>query len=264
MSDEAVAEPSPALIIDNLSVWIGEMIALRQINFTVPERKITAIIGPSGCGKSILLRTIVGLFQEEVKEEFRCEGRILYKGYDLLEVKNEVKIELLRRRIAYVNQASIAFPMSIYDNISLGVVYWVPGLRQAVMDEIVERSLREVGLWDEVKYRLSKRAVDLSAGQLQRLAFARALAIEPEILLLDEPCAYTDPISTSRIEELLYDLRVKQTVLIVTHNMQQASRISDQVLFMYLGELIEVNSTDKIFINPKTKQAEDFITGRFG
>jgi phosphate transport system ATP-binding protein len=266
MSKDPVVDSSssPVLVIDNLSAWIEKLQVLREISFAVPRDEITAVIGPSGSGKSILLKTMVGLLQEELEHTLYCEGDIRYQGQSILGIRDEMMIEELRRRIAYVSQVSVAFPMSIYDNVRLGISYWAPGIRKMRRDEMIEGSLRKVGLWDEVKTRLWSSAANLSAGQLQRLAFARALALEPEVLVLDEPCAYTDPISTARIEELLMDLRGHYTMLIVTHNMQQASRISDQVLFLYMGELIEVSSAEKLFINPSKKQTEDFITGRFG
>jgi phosphate transport system ATP-binding protein len=249
----------PILEIDNLSLWYGEKRALKEISLKVPEKQITAFIGPSGCGKSTLLRCINRL--NDLIDGVRTEGDIRFQGDSIYDPRED--INALRKRIGMVFQKSNPFPKSIYENVAYGCR--IQGInRKRDLDEIVERSLRGAALWDEVKDRLEDSALGLSGGQQQRLCIARAIAVEPEVILLDEPCSALDPIATARIEELMQDLKTQYTQVIVTHNMQQASRVSDLTAFLYLGELVEYGVTEKIFINPMKKQTEDYITGRFG
>jgi phosphate transport system ATP-binding protein len=247
------------LHIDSLSLWYGEKQALSDISLKIPEKRITAFIGPSGCGKSTLLRCINRL--NDLIDGVRVEGDILFEGASVYDPK--LDINALRKRIGMVFQKSNPFPKSIYENVAYGCR--IQGInRKRDLDEIVERSLRSAALWDEVKDRLEDSALGLSGGQQQRLCIARAIAVEPEVILLDEPCSALDPIATARIEELMQDLKTQYTQVIVTHNMQQASRVSDLTAFLYLGELVEYGPTERIFINPMKKQTEDYITGRFG
>jgi phosphate transport system ATP-binding protein len=225
----------------------------------VPERKVTAFIGPSGCGKSTLLRTFNRMYS--LYPEQRAEGEIMMDGENLVTSKQDVS--LIRARIGMVFQKATPFPMSIYDNIAFGVRLFEK-LNRGQMDERVEWALKRAALWDEVKSKLGQSGNSLSGGQQQRLCIARSIAIRPEVILLDEPCSALDPISTAKVEELINELKNDYTVLIVTHNMQQAARVSDFTAYMYLGELIEYDATDTIFIKPKHKQTEDYITGRFG
>jgi phosphate transport system ATP-binding protein len=250
---------NPILAIDHLSLWYGQKQALKDISLRIPEKRITAFIGPSGCGKSTLLRSINRL--NDLVDGVRTEGEILFEGGNIQDPK--VDINLLRKRIGMVFQKSNPFPKSIYENVAYGPR--IQGMnRKRDLDEIVERSLQGAALWDEVKDRLQESALGMSGGQQQRLCIARAIAVEPEVILLDEPCSALDPIATARIEELMQDLKEKYTQVIVTHNMQQASRVSDYTAFLYLGELIEYGETEKLFLNPVKKQTEDYITGRFG
>jgi phosphate transport system ATP-binding protein len=249
----------PILKIESLSLWYGEKQALKDISLKIPEKKITAFIGPSGCGKSTLLRCINRL--NDLIDGVRTEGDIKFQERSIFDPRLE--INALRKRIGMVFQKSNPFPKSIYENVAYGPR--IQGInRKRDLDEIVEKSLKGAALWDEVKDRLEDSALGMSGGQQQRLCIARAIAVEPEVILLDEPCSALDPIATARIEELMQDLKTQYTQVIVTHNMQQASRVSDYTAFLYLGELIEYGNTEKIFINPLKKQTEDYITGRFG
>ena len=225
----------------------------------MPDRKVTAFIGPSGCGKSTLLRTFNRMYA--LYPEQRAEGEILMDGENLLTSKQDVS--LIRARIGMVFQKPTPFPMSIYDNVAFGVRMF-ERMSRGRLDERVEWALKRAALWNEVKDKLHQSGNSLSGGQQQRLCIARGIAIKPEVLLLDEPCSALDPISTARIEELIHELKDDYTVVIVTHNMQQAARVSDYTAYMYLGELIEIDVTDTIFLKPKRKETEDYITGRFG
>lgn len=247
----------PKLQTINLNFFYGSFQALHSISLDVPEKKVTALIGPSGCGKSTFLRTL-NRINETVKGA-RYEGQVLLDGENVL----EVDVTKLRRRVGMVFQRPNPFPKSIFDNIAYGVK--VNGLKAGrSLNDIVEQSLRRAALWDEVKDKLHQSAYGLSGGQQQRLCIARAIAVKPEILLLDEPASALDPISTQRIEELIAELKDDYCIVIVTHNMQQAARSSDYTAFMYLGSLIEFDSTEAIFTHPSQKQTEDYITGRFG
>ncbi len=249
----------PLVKIESLSLWYGEAQALHGISMEIPEKQITAFIGPSGCGKSTLLRCFNRL--NDLLDSVRIEGRILIEERSLYDP--QIDVNALRQRIGMVFQKSNPFPKSIYDNVAYGPR--IHGARgRGALDEIVERSLVRAALWDEVKDRLGESALGLSGGQQQRLCIARALAVEPEVILLDEPCSALDPIATAKIEELMQELKSDYTLVIVTHNMQQASRVSDYTAFMYLGTLIEYGETERLFINPMKKQTEDYITGRFG
>jgi phosphate transport system ATP-binding protein len=250
---------NPILRIEDLSLWYGEKKALNEISMKIPEKQITAFIGPSGCGKSTLLRCINRL--NDLIDNVKVEGDIRFEGGSIYDPR--LDINALRKRIGMVFQKSNPFPKSIYENVAYGCR--IQGInKKRDLDEIVERSLRGAALWDEVKDRLDESALGMSGGQQQRLCIARAIAVEPEVILLDEPCSALDPIATARIEELMQDLKSQYTQVIVTHNMQQASRVSDYTAFLYLGELIEYAPTEKIFIKPAKKQTEDYITGRFG
>lgn len=247
------------LTTKDLCLWYGNAQALKNVTIDIPEKSITALIGPSGCGKSTFLKTINRM--NDLIPEVRISGTVEYGGGNIF--GSDVDVNELRREIGMVFQKPNPFPMSIYDNIAYGPR--THGIKnKAVLDEIVEKSLRGAAIWDEVKDRLKKSALGLSGGQQQRLCIARALAVEPKILLMDEPTSALDPISTSKIEELAIELKKCYTIIIVTHNMQQAVRISDQTAFFLLGELIEYDSTEKIFANPQEKRTEDYITGRFG
>ncbi len=249
----------PILDVSALSLWYGAAQALHDISLTVPARQITAFIGPSGCGKSTLLRCFNRL--NDLIDEVRIEGDIRFENHSIYDA--EADVNALRKRIGMVFQKSNPFPKSIYENVAYGPR--IQGMKsRRELDETVERSLRGAALWEEVKDRLEESALGLSGGQQQRLCIARAIAIEPEVILLDEPCSALDPIATRKIEELMIDLKERFTLVIVTHNMQQASRISDFTAFMYLGRLIEYQPTKKLFINPMMRQTEDYITGRFG
>jgi phosphate transport system ATP-binding protein len=255
----APSDLKPKLKIKGLNFYYGGFQALKSISMDVPERKVTAFIGPSGCGKSTLLRTFNRMYS--LYPDQRAEGEILMDGENLLTTKQDVS--LLRAKIGMVFQKPTPFPMSIYDNIAFGVNLF-ESLSKREMDERVESALGRAALWNEVKDKLSQSGQSLSGGQQQRLCIARCIAIKPEVLLLDEPCSALDPISTAKVEELIHELKTDYTVVIVTHNMQQAARVSDYTAYMYLGELIEYDITDTIFIRPKKAATEDYITGRFG
>lgn len=244
---------------NDLCLWYGKTQALRDINISVPEGSITALIGPSGCGKSTFLKTLNRM--NDLVPDVRITGSVKYRGKDIFAPGTDVNE--LRRQIGMVFQKPNPFPMSIYDNIAYGPR--THGIRsKAKLDEIVETSLKNAAIWDEVKDRLKKSALGLSGGQQQRLCIARALAVDPDVLLMDEPTSELDPISTTRIEELAMELKSKYTIIIVTHNMQQALRISNKTAFFLLGELVECDDTEKIFSKPQDKRTEDYITGRFG
>jgi phosphate transport system ATP-binding protein len=245
--------------IRDLNFYYGSFHALKSVTLDVPDRKVTAFIGPSGCGKSTLLRTFNRMYA--LYPEQRAEGEILMDGENLLTSKQDVS--LIRARIGMVFQKPTPFPMSIYDNVAFGVRMF-ERMSRGRLDERVEWALKRAALWNEVKDKLQQSGNSLSGGQQQRLCIARGIAIKPEVLLLDEPCSALDPISTARIEELIHELKDDYTVVIVTHNMQQAARVSDYTAYMYLGELIEIDVTDTIFLKPKRKETEDYITGRFG
>ena len=258
--EEPAEEPRPDFIqIRNFSFYYGSNRVLHDVTFDIPERQITAFIGPSGCGKTTLLRNFNRM--NDLIDGIRHEGTIILNGEDIF--NPELEVISLRKRVGMVFQKSNPFPKSIYEN----VVY---SLRVAgrnnrkILDETVERSLRNAALWDEVKDRLQESALGLSGGQMQRLCIARAIANEPQILLMDEPCSALDPIATAKIEELMEDLKRHYTIVVVTHNMQQASRISDRTALFYLGRLVEYGETKQLFTKPKEKQTEDYITGRFG
>jgi len=260
--DAKVQTQSPTkakLAVKNLNFYYGKFHALKNVNMELPENKVTAFIGPSGCGKSTLLRTFNRMF--ELYPEQRAEGQILLDGQDILTTKEDVS--LIRAKVGMVFQKPTPFPMSIYENISFGVKLF-ENLSRSEMDERVEWALKKAALWNEVKDKLNQSGSGLSGGQQQRLCIARGIAIKPEVLLLDEPCSALDPISTGKIEELIHELKDDYTVLIVTHNMQQAARCSDFTAYMYLGELIEFGATTDIFMKPKRTETEDYITGRFG
>ena len=247
------------LSVQDLCLWYGSHQALKDINIKIPEKSITALIGPSGCGKSTFLKTLDRM--NDLIPDVKITGSIKYKGEDIFEPS--VDVSELRRQVGMVFQKPNPFPMSIYDNIAYGPR--THGVKsRAKLDEIVEQSLRGAAIWDEVKDRLKKNALGLSGGQQQRLCIARALAVEPEVLLMDEPTSALDPISTSKIEELAMELKDRYTIVIVTHNMQQAVRISDHTAFFLLGELVEYGETEKLFSQPQDKRTEDYITGRFG
>lgn len=244
--------------INNLDLYYNKFHALKDINLAMPSNQITAFIGPSGCGKSTLLKSLNRM--NDLVEGCKITGEILL---DQESIYGNMDINLLRKRVGMVFQKPNPFPMSVYDNIAFGPR--THGVRSKVkLDEIVEKSLRDAAIWDELKDRLKKSALGLSGGQQQRLCIARALAVQPEVLLMDEPTSALDPISTSKIEDLAAELKKDYTIIIVTHNMQQAVRISDQTAFFLLGEVIEYNQTDKLFSMPRDKRTEDYITGRFG
>jgi phosphate transport system ATP-binding protein len=245
--------------VKNLDFFYGKFHALKKINLEIPENKVTAFIGPSGCGKSTLLRIFNRMF--ELYPEQRAQGEILFDGENLLTSKQDVA--LLRAKIGMVFQKPTPFPMSIFDNIAFGVKLF-ENLSATDMEERVEWALRKAALWNEVKDKLKQSGSSLSGGQQQRLCIARGVAIKPEVLLLDEPCSALDPISTAKVEELIIELKQDYTVLIVTHNMQQAARCSDYTAYMYLGDLIEFGETEQIFFKPNRQETEDYITGRFG
>ena len=250
---------SEIMTAKNLSLWYGENKALKDINIAIPEKSITALIGPSGCGKSTFLKTLNRM--NDLIPTVKITGEVCYNGRNIFD--KDVDVNELRRDVGMVFQKPNPFPMSLYDNIAYGPR--THGITNKVkLDEIVEEALRDAAIWDEVKNRLKKNALGLSGGQQQRLCIARALAIEPKILLMDEPTSALDPISTSRIEELALQLKEKYTIIMVTHNMQQAVRISDNTAFFLLGELVEFGETEKLFSHPTDKRTEDYITGRFG
>ncbi len=247
----------PIITAHDLNLWYGQNQALKHINIEIPERSITALIGPSGCGKSTFLKTLNRM--NDLIPSVRITGDVRYRNENIF----ASEVNALRKDVGMVFQKPNPFPMSIYDNIAYGPR--THGIRsKAKLDDIVERSLRDAAIWDEVKDRLKKNALGLSGGQQQRLCIARALAVDPEVLLMDEPTSALDPISTSKIEELAISLKERYTIVIVTHNMQQAVRISDQTAFFLLGELIEYGNTEAMFSQPEDKRTEDYITGRFG
>jgi phosphate transport system ATP-binding protein len=253
------APPRPKMSIRKLDFYYGKFQALKNVNLDIAEKKVTAFIGPSGCGKSTLLRVFNRMF--ELYPEQRADGEVLMDGDNLIRSKQDVA--LIRARIGMVFQKPTPFPMTIYENIAFGVRLF-ENMSRAQMDERVEWALRKAALWNEVKDKLAQAGTSLSGGQQQRLCIARTIAVKPDVILFDEPCSALDPISTAKIEELIDELKQDYTVAIVTHNMQQAARVSDYTAYMYLGELIEFGETDQIFIKPKKKETEDYITGRFG
>lgn len=247
------------LLVSDVDLWYGDFQALKKINLDIKENEITAFIGPSGCGKSTMLKCLNRM--NDLVEDCRIEGHMLLDGKDIYDSGYDVN--LLRRRVDMVFQNPNPFPMSIYDNIAYGPrTHGIKGKNE--LNEIVERSLKGAAIWDEVKDKLHQRATEVSGGQQQRICIARALAVEPEVLLMDEPTSALDPISTLKIEELVQDLKKDYTIVMVTHNMQQAARVSDKTAFFLTGEVIEMDKTEKMFSNPRDKRTEDYITGRFG
>lgn len=258
MTDTAAAEKIK-LEVKDLNLYYDQKRALNSVSLKIPEKKVTAFIGPSGCGKSTLLRCFNRM--NDLVDSCRVEGEILLDEKNIYDKK--VDVAELRRQVGMVFQKPNPFPKSIYENVAYGLR--LQGVKsKRVLDTVVENSLRGAALWDEVKDRLHDNAFGLSGGQQQRLVIARAIAIEPEVILLDEPASALDPISTLKIEELIYELKDKYTIVIVTHNMQQAARVSDYTAFMYMGDLVEYGNTDTLFTNPGKKQTEDYITGRYG
>ncbi|KZY62693.1 MULTISPECIES: phosphate ABC transporter ATP-binding protein PstB [unclassified Oleiphilus] len=254
LEDEKVA-----LKVEDLRLSYGEKEALHGINMTIPQNRVTAFIGPSGCGKSTLLRCFNRM--NDLVDGVNIQGKVLLEGSDIYD--REVEVADLRRRVGMVFQKPNPFPKSIYENVAYGLR--IQGINsKRVLDETVEWSLKSAALWDEVKDRLNDSALGLSGGQQQRLVIARTVAVKPEVLLLDEPASALDPLSTLKIEELIHQLKDDYTIVIVTHNMQQAARVSDYTAFMYMGDLIEFGNTDQLFTNPEKKQTEDYITGRYG
>ena len=245
--------------VSNLNLYYGQNHALKSVNMEIPENEITAFIGPSGCGKSTFLKTLNRM--NDLVEGVRIEGKVVLDGEDIY--SPTVDTTLLRKKVGMVFQQPNPFPMSVYDNIAYGPR--THGIHsKSKLDEIVEKSLRQAAIWDELKDRLKKSALGLSGGQQQRLCIARALAVEPEVILMDEPTSALDPISTSKIEDLALELKDKYTIIMVTHNMQQATRISDNTAFFLVGEMVEMNKTEELFSRPMDKRTEDYITGRFG
>ena len=259
MHTHALQVDKSKISVKDLNFFYGKYHALKNISLEIPEKKVTAFIGPSGCGKSTLLRVFNRMF--ELYPDQRAEGQIMLDGENLLTSKKDVA--LLRAKVGMVFQKPTPFPMSIYDNITFGVRLF-ENLNASDMDDRVEWALRKAALWDEVKNKLNQSGAGLSGGQQQRLCIARGIAIKPEVLLLDEPCSALDPISTAKIEELIGELKKDYTVVIVTHNMQQAARCSDYTAYMYLGDLIEFGATEQLFFKPSRRETEDYITGRFG
>ncbi len=258
-SKRDIGQASICLEVQNLNLYYGAKQALRGVNLRIARNLVTAFIGPSGCGKSTLLRCFNRM--NDLVDGVRIDGRIVLNGSDIN--ARGVDVAALRRRVGMVFQKPNPFPKSVYENVAYGLR--LQGINnRRTLDEVVERSLRGAALWDEVKDRLNDSAMGLSGGQQQRLVIARAIAIEPEVLLLDEPASALDPISTLKIEELIYELKENYTILIVTHNMQQAARVSDYTAFMYLGEMVEYGDTNTLFTNPGKKQTEDYVTGRYG
>ena len=250
---------TPKMVVRNLDFYYGKFRALHDINLDIPAQQVTAFIGPSGCGKSTLLRVFNRIY--DLYPNQRAEGQVFLDGMDVLDRRQDVN--LLRAKVGMVFQKPTPFPMSIYDNVAFGVRLY-ERMSQYALDERVEWALRKAALWDEVKDKLRQNGTMLSGGQQQRLCIARAVAVKPTVVLLDEPASALDPISTLKIEELIFELKHEYTIAIVTHNMQQAARVSDYTAFMYLGELVEFGDTNLIFTNPKSKQTEDYITGRYG
>jgi len=253
------ANETVKMSVRDLNFYYGKFHAIKNVNLDIPEKKVTAFIGPSGCGKSTLLRTFNRMY--ELYPDQRAEGQVMMGGENMITSKEDVS--LIRARIGMVFQKPTPFPMSIYDNIAYGVKLF-ESLSASDMDERVEWALGKAALWNEVKDKLNQNGASLSGGQQQRLCIARGIAIKPEVLLLDEPCSALDPLSTAKIEELIAELKKDYTVVIVTHNMQQAARCSDYTAYMYLGDLIEFGATEDLFTKPKRKETEDYITGRFG
>ena len=262
MTAENIANPkttAPKIIVRDLNFYYGDFRALKDINLSITDKMVTAFIGPSGCGKSTLLRTFNRMYQLYPKQ--KATGEILLDGANILDKKQD--LNMLRAKIGMVFQKPTPFPMSIYDNIAFGVKL-CESLNKNDMDERVEWALRKAALWTEAKDKLKQSGTSLSGGQQQRLCIARAIAVKPQVLLLDEPTSALDPISTAHIEKLIDELKEDFTIVIVTHNMQQAARVSDYTAYMYLGDLIEFGDTSTVFTNPKRKETEDYITGRFG
>jgi phosphate transport system ATP-binding protein len=250
---------APKVTVRDLNFYYGKYHALKSINLDIPEKKVTAFIGPSGCGKSTLLRVFNRMYQLYPGQE--AKGEIMMDGANILDKKQDLNI--LRAKMGMVFQKPTPFPMSIFDNVAFGVKLY-ESMSRRDLAERVEWALRKAALWDEVKDKLNQNGTSLSGGQQQRLCIARSIAVKPEVVLLDEPASALDPISTARIEELIFELKEDYTIAIVTHNMQQAARVSDYTAYMYLGELIEFSDTDTIFTTPKQKATEDYITGKFG
>jgi phosphate transport system ATP-binding protein len=247
------------IVVKELSLYYGDKQALKNISIDIPEKRVTAFIGPSGCGKSTFLRVLNRM--NDLIDHVKIEGEVFIDGVNIYD--KSLDIVNLRKNVGMVFQKSNLFPKSVYENIVYGPR--INGIRdKKILDEIVEKTLNQAAIWNEVKDRMNDNALSLSGGQQQRLCIARALAVEPEIILMDEPASALDPISTAKIEELIHELKQQYTIVIVTHNMQQAARVSDQTAFFYLGELIEYDRTTKIFTNPAKKQTEDYVTGRFG
>ncbi|NOT11860.1 MAG: phosphate ABC transporter ATP-binding protein [Methylococcaceae bacterium] len=256
---KAAEQNEISIKVENLNLFYGAKQALHTINMEMPKKRVTAYIGPSGCGKSTLLRCINRM--NDLVDSARIEGKILLDNENIYD--KSVNVAALRRRVGMVFQKPNPFPKSIFENVAYGLR--IQGINdKRILEETVENALRGAALWDEMKDRLNDNALGISGGQQQRLVIARAIAIEPEVLLLDEPASALDPISTLKIEELINELKEKYTIVIVTHNMQQAARVSDYTAFMYMGELIEIGTTSELFTNPKKKQTEDYITGRYG
>ena len=253
------ANDTVKMAVRDLNFYYGKFHAIKNVNLDIPEKKVTAFIGPSGCGKSTLLRIFNRMY--ELYPDQRAEGQVMMGGEDLITSKEDVS--LIRARIGMVFQKPTPFPMSIFDNITFGVKLF-ENLNATDMEERVEWALRKAALWTEVKDKLNQTGSSLSGGQQQRLCIARGIAIKPEVMLLDEPCSALDPLSTAKIEELIAELKKDYTVVIVTHNMQQAARCSDYTAYMYLGDLMEFGTTDQMFFKPTRKETEDYITGRFG
>ncbi len=255
----SIADEKPCINVNDFNLHYGEKQALKDITLVIPEKKATAFIGPSGCGKSTLLRSFNRM--NDLIDNVHTSGEIRINGENIF--AKSVNVSELRRKVGMVFQKPNPFPKSIYENVAYGLR--IQGINsRKTLDAVVERSLKNAALWDEVKDRLDDNALGLSGGQAQRLVIARAIAIEPEILLLDEPCSALDPISTLKVEELIYQLKTNYTIVIVTHNMQQAARVSDYTAYMYLGEMVEFNDTNTLFTNPTEKMTEDYITGRYG
>lgn len=247
------------IAVKNLNLYYGDKQALKDITLNIPEKRVTAFIGPSGCGKSTFLRVLNRM--NDLIDHVKIEGEVYVDGVNIYD--KSLDVVNLRKNVGMVFQKSNLFPKSVYENIVYGPK--INGIRdKKILDEIVEKTLNQAAIWDEAKDRLNENALSLSGGQQQRLCIARALAVEPEIILMDEPASALDPISTAKIEELIHQLKQEYTIVIVTHNMQQAARVSDQTAFFYLGELIEFDRTTTIFTNPSKKQTEDYVTGRFG
>lgn len=259
MSNHLPKDLPTVLEVENLNLYYGDKQALKGVTMSIPRKQVTAFIGPSGCGKSTLLRCFNRM--NDLVENVTIQGSIRVDGE---EVNNEnYDVITLRRRVGMVFQKSNPFPMSIYENVVYGLR--IAGVKnKKILDEVCERSLRGAALWDEVSDRLNDSALGLSGGQMQRLCIARAIAVNPEVILMDEPCSALDPIATAKVEKLIHELKEQYTVVIVTHNMQQAGRVADYTAFMYMGELVEFNKTDVLFTKPNVKKTEDYITGRFG